>query len=427
MFNFFHRQKKEAAFVALDIGTTVIKALIFTVEQKYNKKGEQIGKRAIIQGMGKVSHFLNDIHNTAITDVASVANSAKRAILEAIVKIPRLVPQKFIMGVGGEFVRGITMVMEYKREEGKETKIDLSELQNIVHKLQWKAFGESRKALSEEMGYPEIDIKLIESAIVDIAIDGYKVSNPLGFQGKTIQLSIFNAFAPLVHFEALQAIVSEINLESLGIVSEPYALSRCLNEYSSEKSVILIDVGGFSTDLTLLEKGVLSGTKIFSIGSHTITKRIATELNISLEEAEKIKLAYTSDKLEKKSKKWIEKIIVEDISVWLSGLILALSDFQQIKVLPSKILLCGGGAYLSEIKEALTQTKWYQKLPFYEKPEIAFITPSHLTNNLIDETRQLKNNEDIIPLSLVNSGLELLEEEAIMQKVLKKVIGIMKI
>ena len=75
----------------------------------------------------------------------------------------------------------------------------------------------------------------------------------------------------------------------------------------------------------------------------------------------------------------------------------------------------------------LKGSRWYKKLPFAEKPEVDLITPSHLTNNLIDETRVLKDPQDIVPLALVNSALELTEEEAVMQEILRKVIGIMKV
>lgn len=426
MLPFFRNEKPKKAYIALDIGSTTIKALAFTIEEKYNKKNEVIGKRAIIQGVGKVKNGSNDFNNTTITDIAGIAENCKKAIHKSIQR-NGLKPTQFLMGVAGEFVKGVTSINHYEREEEQENKINLSELRNIVHKLEWKSFAETRKELSQEMGFPEIDIKLISSAILNVIIDGYKVSNPLGFQGKNLQMSIFNAFSPGIHYDALQAIAGEIGMELLGIISEPYALSRCLNEYTNEESVILIDIGGTTTDITVVEKGVILGTKMFGIGSHSITKRLTTELNIAMEEAEKIKTAYANDKLENKSKKLIEKIIETDVDLWLSGVVLALSEFTNSKSLPSKILLCGGGAELPEIKECLNQTKWYQKLPFNEKPEIGLITASHLTNNIIDETRELKNAEDVVPLALANSAIELLEEEAVMQSILKKVIGIMKV
>lgn len=165
---------------------------------------------------------------------------------------------------------------------------------------------------------------------------------------------------------------------------------------------------------------------MFGIGGRTFTKRLSIELNISFAEAEKLKHAYTSDKLEQKSKKIINDIIKDDMEVWLEGIVLSLSEFKQIKTLPSKILLSGGGTYLSEIKATLNTEKWYKKLPFSRTPQASYLTPK-LLRNLIDETKRIREREDIIPLALVNAGIELTGEETVVQKVLRKVIGIMQV
>ncbi|MFC1729807.1 cell division FtsA domain-containing protein [candidate division KSB1 bacterium] len=424
LIKFFKRKPQDKAIVALDIGTENVKAILFTVEEKQNMSGEIIGKRGIIKGVGKIHQRLGDMQSTAITDIANVVKNAKEAIRIASQEA-ELQPQLLVMGIAGEFVKGATSAMTCKRED-PESKINVSELRNIVHKLQWKAFGEVRKELSEETGYPEIDVKLINSSIVDVRIDKYKVTNPLGFQGKEVQMSIFNSFAPLVHYEALQNIADDLGLELLSIISEPFALSRCLDFEEGDSSAIFIDVGGGVTDIAIVKGGSVVGTKMFGIGGRTFTKRLSVELNISMEEAEKLKYAYTADKLEQKSKKIINNIISEDIEVWLEGVVLAISEFKQIETLPPKILLSGGGTYLPELKDTLNARKWHKKLPFARSPQASFLTPKDL-RNIIDETKKIKGREDIIPLGLVNTGIDLAGEETVVQKVLRKVIGIMKV
>ncbi|MBN2087761.1 pilus assembly protein PilM [Candidatus Peregrinibacteria bacterium] len=402
-----------------------MKAIIFTIEEKLSAGGEIIGKRAIIRGVGGVKQRQGDIKNGAVTDIASVVNNCKESIRIATNEAGIRASQ-MVMGIAGEFVKGSTSTIKYKREE-HDAKINLSELRNIVHKLEWRAFDEVRKQMSEETGYPEIDVKLVSSSIVEVRIDGYKVTNPLGFQGREVQMSIFNSFAPHVHFTALQNIADELELELLSIISEPYALSRCLDsEHNGSMSAIYIDVGGGTTDIAMVADGSVIGTKMFAIGGRTFTKRIAVELNISFDEAEKLKIAYTDDKLEQKSKKIISDIINNDIDIWLEGVMLALSEFKSMDVLPSKILLCGGGTNLPEIKEAINNTKWYKKLHFANTPQATFMHPNDL-NNIIDETKKIKDQQDIIPLSLVNLGIELAGEETVIQKALRKVIGIMKV
>jgi len=423
MIQIFRRKPQEKSIIALDIGTENVKAILFTVEEKQSMSGEVIGKRGIIKGVGRVHQRLGDLQSNAIADIASVVRNAKEAIRIAA-SDAGLQPSQLVMGIAGEFVKGATSTMSYKRED-PDSKINVTELRNIVHKLQWRAFGEVRKQLSEETGYPEIDVKLINSSIIDIRTDGYKVSNPLGFQGKEVQMSIFNSFAPLVHYESLQKIADELGLDLLSIVSEPFALSRCLDFEEGNASSIFIDIGGGITDIAVVENKSVVGTKMFGIGGRTFTKRLSIELNISFTEAEKLKRAYAADKLEVKSKKIIESIVSEDVEVWLGGIVLSMSEFKKC-ALPYKIFLSGGGTYLPEIKDALNTRNWHKKLPFTNTPQASYLTPKDL-RNIIDETKKIGGREDIIPLALVNMGIELAGEENVVQKVLRKVIGIMKV
>jgi cell division protein FtsA len=64
-------------------------------------------------------------------------------------------------------------------------------------------------------------VRLVHAAVTGAAIDGYALTNPVGFQGRHVKIGIFNAFAPLVHLGALQSVASQLDLELLEIVAEP--------------------------------------------------------------------------------------------------------------------------------------------------------------------------------------------------------------
>lgn len=259
MIKIFRRKPLDKGIIALDIGTENVKAILFTVEEKQSISGEVIGKRGIIKGIGNAHLRKGDIQTNSITDIASVVRNAKQAIHLASQEAG-MRPQQLVMGIAGEFIKGATSTMTYKREDS-QSKINVSELRNIVHKLQWKSFADVRKQLSEETGYSEIDVKLVNSQIVDVRIDGYKVINPMGFQGKVVQMSIFNCFAPLGHYDALRDIADDLELELLSIISEPFALSRCLEFEEGELSAIFVDVGGAVTDIAVVKKWIGGGNK----------------------------------------------------------------------------------------------------------------------------------------------------------------------
>lgn len=402
-------------FIALDIGTEVVKALIVSAE----------GDRGRVLGVGRQKQRLGDMASGAVTDIGAVINNCNEAIRKAE-KMAGVSTNQLVMGIAGELVKGTTTTISYTRRE-PDTKIDLAELKNIVHKVQWKAFDEVRSEMAFETGYNEIDIKLVNAAIVDVRIDGYKVANPLGFQGKEVTISIFNAFAPLVHYGSLQTIAAELDLDLLAITAGPYALARCLgHEDGGNLSAVFIDVGGGTTDVAVVNNGSVVGTKMFTLGGRTFTKRLAQTLSVGFEDAEKIKLAYSDEKLEKQSHRIVREAMKSDCEVWISGVGLTLSEMDNIEILPSRINICGGGSLLPEIKEVLETREWSQSLPFPKKPQVSFLEPK-MISNLIDETRQLKNPIDVPSLALANIGLEYVGEEQILAKLLKKVVRLMQI
>jgi len=415
--NFFRRIKKKTSdnyFLALDIGTDSVDALVCECE----------GTKVKVLGVGKCKQGFGDMQNAMIIDIAAVIANCHSAIRQAE-NVAGVATDKMILGISGELVKGATSTTSYVRREPSE-KMDLAELRNIVHKVQWKAFDQIRAQIADETGYNEIDIKLVNAAIVDVRIDGFKVSNPIGFQGKEVTLSIFNAFAPLLHYGALQTIAAEIDKELLSIAAEPYALGRSIEYKDRNKfEAIFIDIGAGTTDIAVVRDGAVDGTKMFTLGGHTFTKRLSQSLNISFNEAENIKRLYSEDKLERQSYKIVREALKSDCDVWLSGVVLTLESFDNVDILPSKILLSGGASHLPEIKEILESREWFKSLPFSRKPQITFFHPK-MMNNVIDTNKLLENQQNIIPMALANLALDFMSKEPLLAKVLKKVVRLMQ-
>ncbi|MDD4352458.1 MAG: cell division FtsA domain-containing protein [Candidatus Gracilibacteria bacterium] len=400
--------------LSLDIGTEIIKAIVMEVKDQ----------KGYVLGSGRKRQTLGDMSGGAVTNIHGVIQNCRRAIDEAS-HMAGVVPDQMIMGIGGELVKGATTVINYEREDSLQP-INLAELKNIVHKVQWKAFDQVRSQLAWETGYAELDVKLVNAAIVDVHIDGYRVANPLGFQGKNISVAIFNAFAPLVHFGALQSIGEELDIDLLSIAAEPYAVARCIGtEDANDFSGIFMDIGGGTSDIAVVRNGGIEGTKMFALGGRTFTKRLAQILNVSFEEAERVKLAYSGDELDAKSRERVRMAMIADAEVWLSGVQLTLGEFYNVDSLPNNIYLCGGGSGLPEIKEVLESTEWITELPFSKQPKINFIQPDDVTN-IIDKTGLMKNPQDVTVMALGNIALDLAGEETVTSKVLRKAVKMMR-
>jgi cell division protein FtsA len=412
LFDFLKSKKVQDRFaLSLDIGTEFVKALIFKIEED----------KGVVLGVGRQRQKLTDMQGGMVTDIGGVIKNSQIAINRASEQAG-ILPEQVIIGIAGELVKGNTTTIRYSRPEPKE-KISLKELRDIIARVQRKSFDRARAILSYETGYNEIDVKLVNAAIVDVRIDGYKVNNPLDFQGREIQIGVFNAFAPDVHLAALQTIAENLDLDLLSIAAEPYAVAQCIGgQEVADFSAIFIDIGGGTTDIAIVQAGGLEGTKMFALGGRAFTKRISNILGCSFSEAEEIKIDYSHDKIKDERSKIIKKAMLADAEVWLRGVELTLQEFTTVDLLPSRILLCGGGSALPEISEVLKEPGWSQKLPFGKKPSVHFLHPKDVTN-IIDRTESLEEPADVTPMALANLALDLVGEEEVVEGILSKVVA----
>jgi len=400
-------------FLSLDIGTEVVKALVFKIDEKTGN--------GVVKGVGRSRQGLKDMHSGAVSDIAGVIENSRLAIEAAKGMAGAKKVEKAIIGIAGELVKGTTTTVHYERIN-PEVRIDLPELKNIIQKVQWKAFDRIRSQLAWETGHSEIEVKLINAAIVDVRIDGYKVTNPVGFQGRDVSIAVFNAYAPMIHLGALQTIASELRLDLLSIAAEPYAVAKSMGvEDTMDFSAVFVDIGGGTTDIAVVRNGGLEGTKMFALGGRAFTKRLSQELGVGFEEAEVLKIRYAEGKLGRDVSLKIEKMLEDDCNVWLSGVELSLSEFAQTDLLPNRFFLCGGGSGLPGIKRALLTSKWTKNLPFAKEPEVSFLQPRDVVN-IYDETGRLHDPQDITPMGLANLALDLIGEEKVMAGILRRAV-----
>ena len=411
MINFFGGKKKQNNWaISLDIGTEFVKALVFEV----------IDGEGHVRGAGRAHQKLSDMQGGGVTDIHGVAHNCEKAIEQAATQA-QFLPNQAIVGIAGELVKGATTTVKVARQK-PQTQIQVTELQDIVNQVQAQAFRTARKELAEATGLEEIDIQLVNAAIVSVVIDGYKVTNPMSYQGKELSVGVYNAFAPIVQFGALETVVRELGLDLLAIAAEPYAVARCLDEESTDFAATFIDIGGGTTDIAVVRNGGVEGTKMFAIGGRAFTKRIAAVLSKTFAEAEAAKLAYSAGTLGHEETELIRQAYKSDIQVWLSALQISLEEFGEGDLLPSKILLCGGGSNLPEVKAALSDRDWSKDLPFARAPEVQFIKPTDV-GNMIDETRSLKDISEVTPLALGNVALDLIGQTSMLETLMKKAIS----
>ncbi|MBR3329106.1 rod shape-determining protein [Candidatus Saccharibacteria bacterium] len=388
-----------STILGLDIGTEFVKAVL----AKPGKKGA-----LEILGVGKAKQDEGSMHAGAVADIPAVVSVCEEALVQAEKQAGERASLT-IVGIAGELIKGNTTSVNYTRKNPNKP-ITESEMHEIIKKVQQKSGEVARKAVALETGNQNVEIRLINSAIVSLSIDGYKISNPIGFKGSEVVIQFYTAFAPMIHVAAIEKVCAELNLDLLTVAVEPFAVCRaCLgDDLESSFSGIVIDIGGGTTDVAVVEDGGVEGTKMFSIGGRSFTHQIAESLGVDFSTAENYKLDYDTTKLDDHIKSKVETALSRNISVWLTGIEVTLEEFENVGSLPRDILLCGGGASLSLLQETLAISDWYQNLPFSRRPVIHLIDVAELPDLILQENDNILDHSFATALGLLRVGVDTL-------------------
>ena len=384
--------------VALDIGTEFVKALI----------GRVNGDTIEIIGVGRSHQELSDMQAGAIADISSVVANCDEA-LNAAEKQAGISVRTAVIGIAGELVKGTTTTVRVTRKQ-PDKPLDLLEVEKIIKLVQQRAEAKAKKQLAWELGGKEVEVRLVNSALVGIEIDGYKVTSPIGFQGKDVVVQLYTAFAPLIHIGALEQTAQRLDLDLLAVAAEPFAVARSVigNDANASMSAILMDVGGGTTDIAVINDGGVQGTKMFGIGGRAFTRSIERELNVSFVQAEDLKLGLSTNKVPRSEVPAIEGALEKTLDVWVNGVELALSEFNKLDHLPNRLFLCGGGSSLDMLMDKLESSNWYAELPFTRKPVVQHIQPEQVVG-IADMTGDVTDHTFITAMGLLRVGLDTLQ------------------
>ncbi len=404
-----------AACTALDVGTEFAKALVFEIDD--DGKGT-------VKGVGRKRQGLSHMQSGTVADIAAVVDNCSVALQEAE-EMAGFRPSQVVIGIAGELVKGFTTTHTQERKRPDQP-ITEAELQKLIDVVQREALREAERAITWETGLPHVDVRLVHAAVVGASIDGYALTNPVGFQGRHAKIAIFNAFAPLVHLGALQSVASQLDLELLEIVAEPYAVARVLgSDQVRQSGALFIDVGGGTTDVALVRQGGIEGTRMFALGGRAFTKSLADRLDLPFPRAEALKVDYARG-LAVDRRDEIAGIVSDDVAVWAAGVELVTEELAAADQLPGRIYLCGGGSRLPEIRDALAAEAFWKRLPFSRPPEVTLMAPEHI-ESIVDDTKLLVDQQDVTPLGLAFQAIELQTSEDPLDAALRRVLRAMKV
>lgn len=403
-------------FTALDIGTAYAKAIIVEVH----------GDQAEVLGVGRHPQSYAHMSDGIVTDIPGVIANCNEALLKAEKAAGGVIAPASVIGIAGELVKGSSTSVSRQRQQPTRP-ITAEELESLITSAQQKLLKSAKERIAAETGYQNIEVRLTNAAVISVRIDGQTVSNPIGFRGRHFGLTLFSAFAPLMQLGALETVAQGLDLTLVTIVAEPYALARCLSTNAgADSGAIFIDVGGGTTDIALVRQGGIEETRMFALGGRTFTRRIATSKGISIKDAERLKISYSSGEIKGSARDEIQAILAPECQTWMDSVELLIEELAKGELLPPAIYVVGGGSALSDIHQRLESFPWTERLPFSRQPIVRTVHPE-MVASIADQEGLLVNAQDITPMALAYQAIELQNENNVLERALDRVINTMHI
>jgi type IV pilus assembly protein PilM len=206
---------------------------------------------------------------------------------------------------------------------------------------------EAKKVIPLPLEEMILDWKRI--ANIDEAGNNAMVSRP---EDKN-NIKILLTGAPRTLVKKYIEIFKNVQINLLSLETEIFALIRSL--LGNDKSaVMLVEIGAKTTSFNIIDQNIPILNRSIDIGGWTITKAIASNLNISLERAEQFKYDLGIGSLDSAANT-IPKTIIESISPIVNEIKYALSLFENKGGRVDKIVLSGGSALLMNLTSYLAK------------------------------------------------------------------------
>jgi len=255
--------------VGLDIGTTKIAAIV--------GRRNEFGKIEIL-GMGRADSV--GVARGVVLNIDQTVQSIKAAVAEAAGKSG--VNIKVVnVGIAGQHIkshqhRGI------KTRANADTEISQADVDSLIDDMYKLVMlpGE------------EIIHVLPQEYIIDSELG---IKNPIGMAGIRLEANFHIITGQIAAIKNIYKCVEKAGLEVADLTLEPLASADAvLSEEEKEAGVVLVDIGGGTTDVAIFQDGIIRHTAVIPFGGNVITEDIKEGCSIIKNQAELLKIKFGS-------------------------------------------------------------------------------------------------------------------------------------
>lgn len=259
----------EDVVVSVDIGTTKV-CVVAGIKNEH-------GKLEIL-GLGRVPC------DGVIRGVVSNIEKTVKSIREAVQIVERQIKAKIKtvhVGIAGQHIKSLHHHGILTRDNAHDeiSQEDIDKLINDMYKLV----------------LPPGD-KILHVIPQEYTVDNERgITEPIGMSGIRLEGNFHIITGQITASNNILRCIKKAGLEVADITLEPIASSMAvLNREEKEAGIVLVDIGGGTTDLTIFYEGVVRHTAVIPFGGYVVTRDIKEGCTIMNYQAEKLKVKFGS-------------------------------------------------------------------------------------------------------------------------------------
>lgn len=259
--------------VGLDIGTTKVCAIVGRLDH--------FGKLEII-GVGKA--YSEGVKEGIVTNIHKTMVSIEQAIEEAE-RSSGIEIKVVNVGIAGKHIKSSRHhgSITRKSDEDEISLEDLERLTNDMHRIVTEAGSEIIHVMPQHY-------------TVDYETN---IKDPVGMSGIKLEADFHIITAQTNAIKNIKKCVERMNLEIENLILEPLASSMSvLTDEEKEAGVVLVDIGGGTSDIAIFHDGIIRHTAVIPFGGDIITSDIKQGCSVMQNQAELLKVKFgraTSD------------------------------------------------------------------------------------------------------------------------------------
>ena len=251
--------------VGLDIGTSKVVALVAELapDGQFN-----------VVGVGQTAS--KGLKKGVVVNIEATVQSIQKALEEAEVMADRQIVQVFTGIAGNHIVSFNSSGMVAIRDK----EVSAGDVERVL---------ETAKAINIPT-----DQQILHILVQEFIIDGQEdVREPIGMSGLRLEVKVHIVTGAVSAAQNIVKCVRRCGLEVNDLILQPLASSLAvLTEDEKELGVVLVDIGGGTTDIAIYCQGSIRHTAVIPIAGDQITNDIAMALRTPTIDAEDLKIQY---------------------------------------------------------------------------------------------------------------------------------------